>query len=80
MQTEGRNPGTEDGAVVDMHLLKCVHAIIITSSSSFGWAAAGLAGLRAYYVTEHSERGTANGRCRLPANVARRPPETSSTA
>ncbi len=54
-ETEAHNPGTEDSALLDMHLLKCAHAVIITSTSSFGWAAAGMGGLRAFYVAEHGE-------------------------
>ncbi len=52
-RTAAGNPGTEDAAVVDMFLLADSHDILITSSSSFGFTAAGLGGLRAYYVAEH---------------------------
>jgi hypothetical protein len=55
VKTPAGNPGTEDGAVLDFFLLADSNDLIITSSSSFGFSAAGLAGLRAYYVTEHGQ-------------------------
>jgi hypothetical protein len=54
-QTEGGNPGTEETGVLDLFLLADTHNMIITSSSTFGFIAAGMAGIRPYYVSEHSE-------------------------
>ena len=50
-RTLGGNPGTAEGAVLDMYLLSQCREIIVTSGSSFGYVAAGWGGVKPYYVT-----------------------------